>query len=112
LARHDATPIRYHVKVRGTASPFDGHLVYWSQRLQRHPLANGRLGQLLQLQQGKCLFCGLHLRDGDRLEIDHLVPTSLGGTDQIGNLQVLHRHCHDQKTAHDGSTATGRRRRS
>jgi RNA-directed DNA polymerase len=105
LGRHDTTRIQYHVKVRGSASPYDGNLVYWSQRLQQHPLVRGKLGNLLKFQHGKCLYCGLHLTDDDLLEIDHIVPRILGGTDAIGNLQVLHRHCHDQKTARDGSNA-------
>src|SRR5579884_3697556 len=33
------------------------------------------------------------------LEIDHIVPKSLGGTNTYGNCQVLHRHCHDQRHA-------------
>jgi RNA-directed DNA polymerase len=37
------------------------------------------------------------------LEIDHIIPKSLGGKNNDRNLQVLHRHCHDQKTAKDGS---------
>jgi RNA-directed DNA polymerase len=31
------------------------------------------------------------------------LPRAIGGTDQLLNLQLLHRHCHDQKTATDGS---------
>ena len=37
------------------------------------------------------------------LETDHIIPKSLGGDDRLMNLQLLHRHCHDQKTAQDGS---------
>jgi RNA-directed DNA polymerase len=37
------------------------------------------------------------------MELDHIIPKRLGGKDETSNLQVLHRHCHDQKTAHDGS---------
>jgi len=39
--------------------------------------------------------------DGDSLEVDHLRPQSRGGSDGITNLQLLHRHCHDSKTARD-----------
>ena len=49
--------------------------------------------------------CGLSFKDGDQVEVDHLIPVSFGGTDLYGNLQLLHRHCHDQKTAIDGSVA-------
>jgi RNA-directed DNA polymerase len=42
-------------------------------------------------------------KDGDSLEVDHIIPKSLGGKDMYENLQLLHRHCHDTKTASDGS---------
>jgi len=38
------------------------------------------------------------------MEIDHTVPKSLGGRGNYDNLQLLHRHCHDVKTADDIST--------
>jgi RNA-directed DNA polymerase len=37
LRRHSQTTIRRHVKVRTAASLYDGHLLYWAQRLQHHP---------------------------------------------------------------------------
>ena len=62
-------------------------------------MVNRTLGKLLQLQKGKCRRCELLFRDGDILEIDHILPTAIGGPDRIGNKCVLHRHCHDEKTA-------------
>ena len=41
----------------------------------------------------------------DLIEIDHIVPRSLGGKDEYKNLQLLHRHCHDDKTALDNANA-------
>lgn len=103
LKAHRATPIRRHVKVKGRASPYDGNLVYWAQRLKDHPLVGTRTGQLLKFQQGRCAYCGLYFKPGDVLECDHIIPRHLGGDDRLMNLQLLHRHCHDQKTARDGS---------
>jgi RNA-directed DNA polymerase len=37
------------------------------------------------------------------MESDHITPKSLGGDNSIKNKQLLHRHCHDNKTALDGS---------
>jgi RNA-directed DNA polymerase len=99
LKDHAAIPIKRHVKVKGAASPYDGNLIYWAQRLKDHPLTNSRTGYLLRLQQGRCAFCGLYVRNEDLLEIDHIIPRHLGGDDRLMNLQLLHRHCHDQKTA-------------
>jgi RNA-directed DNA polymerase len=39
----------------------------------------------------------------DLRELDHRVPLSQGGTGHYSNWQIIHRHCHDQKTAQDGS---------
>ncbi len=59
--------------------------------------------RLLKSQKGKCNSCGLTFRQDDVLEVDHIIPKSKGGTDYYKNLQILHRHCHDKKTAIDGS---------
>jgi RNA-directed DNA polymerase len=99
LRDHSQTAISYHTKVRGGASPYDGQLLYWSQRLKQHPLMEGKLARLLKDQQGKCRYCGLVFKDGDIWEIDHLVPKSQGGRNTLSNCQVLHRHCHDQRHA-------------
>jgi RNA-directed DNA polymerase len=66
-------------------------------------MLNSRVGALLKMQKGKCAYCGLTLREDDVLEVDHIIPKSLGGDYTMKNLQLMHRHCHDQKTAKDGS---------
>jgi RNA-directed DNA polymerase len=35
------------------------------------------------------------------LEVDHILATALGGKDEYKNLQLLHDHCHNAKTALD-----------
>jgi RNA-directed DNA polymerase len=99
LWEHPQTHIQRHVKVRGTASPYDGNLLYWSKRLRTHSMFNGMLGKLLQKQKGKCRWCELMFQDGDIVEIDHITPKSQGGREEISNKCVLHRHCHDQRHA-------------
>ncbi len=112
LARHDHTPIQRHVKVQGQRSPYDGDWLYWSQRLGRHPDIPARVTILLKRQQGKCGERGLYFLDGDQLEIDHIVPKWIRGNDALANLQLLHRHCHDRKTAREtGSRGTDDKRR-
>ena len=69
----------------------------------KNPEMPTRVAKLLKVQKGKCPHCGLHFRHGDITEIDHIIPKSLGGKDEYKNLQLLHRHCHDNKTANDGS---------
>jgi len=60
-----------------------------------------RKAKLLKLQRGKCQECGLSFHDWDVLEVDHIIPRAIGGKDEYKNLQLLHRHCHDEKTALD-----------
>jgi RNA-directed DNA polymerase len=103
LFAHHKMPIRRHVKVRGSKSPYDGDWAYWAQRLGEHPQLPRRVATLLRWQRGKCARCGLYFRDGDLLEVDHVIPLSAGGRDGYSNWQLVHRHCHDQKTAGDGS---------
>ena len=101
LLQHSETPIRRHVKVKGTRSPFDGDWVYWSTRLGRHPEVSPRVAKLLKKQQGRCWECGLFFGDGDVMEIDHIIPKESAGCDAYYNLQLLHHHCHETKTARD-----------
>ncbi len=104
LAHNDTTcSSNDYVKVKGDKSPFDGDTVYWSSRLGTHPEMPSRKAKLLKQQKGKCPWCGLQFQEWDVMEIDHKVPRALGGKDEWINLQLLHRHCHDKKTANDGS---------
>jgi RNA-directed DNA polymerase len=103
LRGHSKTPIRYHVKVKGDRSPYDGDWVYWSTRLGRHPTTPARVARLLKLQDGRCRACGLYFIDGDPFEVDHIVPKARGGKEKIDNLQLLHRYCHLRKTTQEQS---------
>ncbi len=101
LLKHANTPIVRHIKVKGEASPYDGNLVYWSTRRRKHPECPEKIAELLRKQKGKCNWCELHFREDDLLETDHILPTSQGGKDVSSNRQLLHRHCHDEKTVLD-----------
>ena len=40
-------------------------------------------------------------------EIDHITPVSMSGSDDIGNLQLLCKECHKEKTGRERSNASG-----
>ena len=101
LINHQDAVIKRHIKVKADRSPFDGDWLYWSQRLGKHPALPTRVAMLLKRQQGKCSFCGLYFKAEDRMEVDHILPKSQGGNGRYYNLQLLHRHCHDNKTVND-----------
>ena len=103
LIQHSSTEIKRYVKVKGTASPYDGNWIYWSSRMGVHPEVSTRVATLLKRQKGICTHCGNYFTDGDSIEVDHVIPTSIGGRNSYNNWQLLHRHCHDKKTAFDGS---------
>ncbi|WP_375469183.1 group II intron reverse transcriptase/maturase [uncultured Nostoc sp.] len=106
LLDHASTPIVRHTKVKSESSPYDGNLVYWSTRMGSNLEMPSRVSKLLKKQKGKCAYCGLFFREDDVLEVDHKIPKSQGGKDLYENFQLLHRHCHDTKTATDGSLGT------
>jgi len=103
LKQHSDTPIVRHIKVKGVASPFDGNWTYWSKRRGEYPETPNRVASLIKRQKGICPHCGLYFTSTDIVEVDHIKPSSLGGKDIYDNLQLLHKHCHDTKTATDGS---------
>ena len=103
LLNHVSTPIVRHVKVKGESSPYDGNAVYWSTRMGNSPEMPNKVAKLLKRQKGRCTFCGLYFREEDVMEVDHRIPKSKGGKDSYNNFDLLHRHCHDTKTANDSS---------
>lgn len=94
-------PIERFIKVKGEKSPYDGETLYWSLRLNNHPIISGNVSKLLKKQKGLCNFCKLSFFPTDIIERDHIIPLSKNGTNKISNMQLLHGHCHKIKTAND-----------
>ncbi|MFM6551665.1 MAG: HNH endonuclease, partial [Microcystis panniformis] len=99
LWKHNWIPIVRHTLVRADASPYDGNWTYWATRRGQAIDTPTRVAKLLKKQQGKCSRCGQYFTSSDLIEVDHIHPLSLGGKDEYKNLQLLHRHCHDDKSA-------------
>jgi len=112
LRKHAWTPIVRHIKIKGNKSPFDGDWRYWSSRRGEYPGTPTRVVKLIKRQKGKCTRCGLYFKNEDVLEVDHIVPKAEGGKDQYKNYQLLHRHCHHEKTAEDKSRQGSARKAS
>jgi 5-methylcytosine-specific restriction endonuclease McrA len=71
--------------------------------MAKHLELSHEVSKLLKKQKGKSQHCGIHFKDVDVWEIDHILPSTLGAKSIDVNKQLLHRHCHDTKTANDGS---------
>jgi RNA-directed DNA polymerase len=80
-----------HVKVKGNKSPYDGDLVYWSQRNSK--LYDGRTSKLLKRQNHTCGHCGHKLTSEERVHLHHIDGNSNNSKDS--NLTVIHESCHD-----------------
>ncbi|WP_293090180.1 group II intron reverse transcriptase/maturase [Okeania sp. SIO3B5] len=104
LNLHSDVPIIRHIKVKGSNSPYDGDWTYWSNRIGKYPSVRKEITTLLKRQKNKCAFCGLTFRSNDLMEVDHIKSRSKGGDNTHKNKQLLHRHCHDTKTALDNKT--------
>lgn len=90
-----------YVKVKETASVYDGNHLYWANRCPRYSNLSTRVCNLLNRQKGKCNACKKKFQMEDIMEVDHIKPRSQGGIDQYNNLQLLHRQCHVNKTSID-----------
>jgi len=47
----------------------------------------------------RCRACGASVKDGAKLEVDHIIPVDWGGTNDEGNLQALCQACNAGKKA-------------
>jgi len=90
-----------YVKIKGTASPYDGNHLYWAQRTEKYSVFNHRICKLIGIQNGCCNWCGISFTPLDVIEVDHITPRLVGGSDRYKNLQALHKHCHIQKSRFD-----------
>jgi len=105
LWQHNWTPIVRHTLIRPDATPYDGNWTYWATRKGQAIDTPNRVAKLLKKQKGRCTWCGQYFAPSDLIEVDHIVPRSLGGKDEYKNLQLLHRHTRDDKTALDNVNA-------
>lgn len=98
LQYHSKIPIQRHAMVKGTASPFDGNLIYWANRTGKSTLLPPYKAKLIKEQKGKCGICGKLFLPEDTIERDHIVPKAFGGLNRRNNVHVVHKHCHREKT--------------
>jgi len=105
LWKHNYTPIVRHTLVRPEATLYDGNWTYWATRKGQAIDTPAKVAKLLKKQKGRCTWCGQYFTPSDLVEVDHIVARSHGGKDEYKNLQLLHRHCHDDKTALDNANA-------
>lgn len=82
-----------HVNVRGTKSPYDGDIQYWSQRESK--LYDGETSKALKRQNHSCAHCGLKFMGEERIHLHHKDENHSNWCKQ--NLEALHESCHNYK---------------
>jgi RNA-directed DNA polymerase len=80
-----------HINVKGNKSPYDGDIVYWSERNSK--LYDGSTSKALKRQNHSCKICGLKFADDERVHLHH-VDGNHNNWKPI-NLVVIHESCHD-----------------
>jgi len=80
-----------HINVKGSKSPFDGDITYWSERNSK--LYDGETSKALKRQNHTCGYCGLKMISEERVHLHHID----GNHDnwKRGNLLAVHESCHD-----------------
>ena len=79
------------VNVKGDKSPYDGDLVYWSQRNSK--LYDGYTSKALKRQNHSCAACGLKLTGEERVHLHHVDGNHNNWSHD--NLVAIHESCHD-----------------
>lgn len=79
------------VPVRENKSPYDGDIIYWSQRNSK--LYDGIKAKLIKKQRHTCDYCGLKFLPGEEVHLHHKDGNHDNWKDN--NLTVVHETCHD-----------------
>ena len=80
-----------HVNVKGNKSPFDGNMVYWSERNSK--LYDGETSKALKKQNHKCGICGLKFTCEERVHLHHIDGNHNNW--KTKNLTAVHESCHN-----------------
>lgn len=82
-------------------SPVNGYIkpivLHENPKSRRNPIPATLRHEVFLKDGYRCVECGATNRDA-KLEVDHVVPVSQGGTDELDNLQTLCEKCNQSKS--------------
>jgi 5-methylcytosine-specific restriction endonuclease McrA len=76
----------------------DAIIVPAGDGVQPRPFTPKQKKEKLAEQGGLCALCGEKIMKHQVADGDHVIAWSEGGETTMENLQILHRHCHQEKT--------------
>lgn len=79
------------VNVKGDKSPYDGDLVYWSQRNSK--IYDSHTAKALNKQDHICGYCGLKLLSNEKVHLHHIDGNHNNW--KRNNLLAVHESCHN-----------------
>ncbi|XBO33871.1 group II intron maturase-specific domain-containing protein (plasmid) [Paraburkholderia fungorum] len=93
------TPIRRHIKVRGTYNPYDRKQEMYSETLRQRRMTDSmrprkQFVSMYRSQRGNCASCGHPLTRVTGWHDHHIVYRTDGGSDVLSNRVLLHPVCH------------------
>jgi len=80
-----------HNNVTGNKSPYDGNIVYWSERNSK--LYDNYTSKALKRQNHSCKSCGLKFVGDERVHLHHVDGNH--NNHKQNNLVAIHESCHD-----------------
>ena len=99
-----------YVPVKGDASPYNGDTAYWAKRSPSLARAGDLHAAVLKKQKFKCTVCkkDFFYTEDILYHMDHTVRKASGGSNQLKNLQAIHKWCHESKTSVENSGKKGK----
>jgi RNA-directed DNA polymerase len=102
LMKASKVKIQRHVQIRGAANPYDPEWEEYfeeriTRRMQQTLAGREQLRSLWIRQGGRCDGCGQLMQEDEEWQIHHRVWRTLGGSDEMENLELLHGNCHRQR---------------
>lgn len=75
--------------------PSDSPAIGMRRRVGEGPINWGVVRAVYERDEGRCVECG----STNNLQVDHMIPRKLGGSDSMANLRVLCGSCNARKSA-------------
>lgn len=100
LYHASSTPIVRHPMIKCDYNPYLSKFdAYRSKRLMMkwERKRSNWLRQIIKRQDACCHLCSLPIHPESYYELDHIIPSSLGGLNTLSNLRILCYTCHKQR---------------